>query len=157
LREWSGRARREGRPNLIYVRAAVEALPEALWGTADRLTVVLPWGSLLAAVARPVPHLLRHMRALCRPEATFVVVLGIDAVRDQAELRRLQVVPPSDGDWRAFLAGPYLDAGFRIVAARRVGKGRLDRWPSSWARRLAHGSARPFVEIEARACGPKPV
>jgi hypothetical protein len=63
-------------------------------------------------------------------------------------------VPPPDGDWRAFLAASYLSAGFRIVGARRVGLDRLDRWPSSWARRLAHGGARPFVEIEARAVAP---
>ena len=46
MRERSGRACRSHVPNLLFVRAAVEALPPELTGIADDVTVVLPWGSL---------------------------------------------------------------------------------------------------------------
>jgi hypothetical protein len=53
MRELSARALHKRLSNLINVRAAVEDLPPALAGVADQVSVVLPWGSLLAAVALP--------------------------------------------------------------------------------------------------------
>ena len=146
--ERAGRARLE---NLLYVRAAVEALPRELSGVADRVTVVLPWGSLLATVARPWVATLRAVRGLCRPGATMTVILAVDGERDRAELHRLGV-PPLDG---AHLDGPlragYAAAGFEVARAGRLPAGELRRWPSTWARRLGHARARSVLAIEARA------
>src|SRR5262245_43860060 len=85
----ANRALRERTANVLFVRAAVEALPAQLHGRADQLTVILPWGSLLAAVARPHVPTLAGLRALAREGARLTVVLGPDPVRDRAELRRL--------------------------------------------------------------------
>ncbi len=152
LREISGRAFRAHAVNVVYVRAAIEAMPAELLGIADRVSIILPWGSLLSAVASPSVAGLERLRALCQPAASLSVLLGIDPVRDAAELRRLAVAVPSGGDWRSHLRDAYASAGFDIVSVREVGLDQLARWPSTWARRLAHGHPRPFVAIEARTC-----
>jgi hypothetical protein len=46
-RRASATERRGGLPNVIFLAAAVEELPGLLSGTADRVSVALPWGSLL--------------------------------------------------------------------------------------------------------------
>jgi 16S rRNA (adenine(1408)-N(1))-methyltransferase len=149
LRERSVRAFRSRTPNLLYVRAAVEALPAELSGVADRVTVVLPWGSLLAAVARPVPGVLAGLCGLCRPGATLTVVFGVDAARDGGEAARLDL-PPID---QAYLQGPlaaaYAAAGFTVRSVRPLSPDGLARWPSTWAQRLAHGRERSVFEVEA--------
>lgn len=153
MREVSGKAFRSGLANLFYVRAAVEELPRELAGVADRVTVVLPWGSLLAAVARPSVVVLRGVRTLCRPAARLEVVLGHDAARDRTELERLGVPARPLERLGCDLGPDYASAGFTITKARPLGPDQLSRWPSSWARRLAHGSDRSFALIEARAEG----
>ena len=40
-------ARKGGLPNALFVAAAAESLPAGLHGVATRVTVNLPWGSLL--------------------------------------------------------------------------------------------------------------
>lgn len=157
LREASRRARRAGLDNVVYVRAAIEALPVELEGVADRVTIVLPWGSLLAAVALPSVPLLRNIRALCQPAARLTVLIGVDPVRDRGEMLRLGLSPWPDADLRERLAGPYAAAGFELTSLGPIGRGELARWPSSWARRLAHGRPRPVFEIEARARSAGPV
>jgi SAM-dependent methyltransferase len=153
MREHSGRAVRARIPNVAYVRAAIEALPDELHGIADRVTVVLPWGSLLAAVARPSLPALRNLRAVCQAGAHLSVVLGSDPARDQAELRRLGL-PPIDTDGLGARVGAgYLEAGFRIERVRSLGTSEMARWPSSWVRRLAFGRMRSFVQLEAAALG----
>lgn len=64
LREFSGGALRERLDNAVFVRAAVESLPRELAAAADRVTVVLPWGTLLAAVAMPSVAVLRGIREI---------------------------------------------------------------------------------------------
>ena len=151
LRRFSGRADRERLFNLVYVRAAVEALPSELTGVADCVTTILPWGSLLAAIARPSVEVLRCIRALCRPGATLTVVFGLDAGRDRAEAARLGLPPLDGAHLRGVLTSGYAEAGFAVASIRPVDAGELARWPSTWARRLAFGLTRPMIRIDATA------
>jgi 16S rRNA (adenine(1408)-N(1))-methyltransferase len=135
------------------VRAAVEGLPPELSGTADRVTVVLPWGSLLAALALPAPAVLGGIRGVCQPGAALTLVLGIDSARDRTEALRLGL-PSLD---EAYLAGPlaarYAAAGFATLSVCALTADRLAQWPSTWAKRLGHGYTRTVFQIEARAVG----
>jgi 16S rRNA (adenine(1408)-N(1))-methyltransferase len=133
------------------VRAAVEALPPELAGVADRVTVVLPWGSLLAAVARPLPDALRAIRGLCQAGATLTVVLGIDATRDGTEAARLGLPALDARHLEGPLAAAYADAGFTVECVRPLTPEPLARWPSTWARRLAYGQLRAVFQLDARA------
>jgi 16S rRNA (adenine(1408)-N(1))-methyltransferase len=151
MREFSGRAARERIANLLYVRSAVEDLPPALDGVADRLTVVLPWGSLLAAVARPSVGVLRGIRGLCQPHAVLTIVLGSDPVRDHAEWLRLGLRPLPDASLASRLAAGYALAGFTLGSVRPMAQDELALWPSTWARRLAHGRRRTLLQITMTA------
>jgi 16S rRNA (adenine(1408)-N(1))-methyltransferase len=152
LRQTSGRAARGGPANTLFVRAAVEALPAELASVADQVTVILPWGSLLAAVAVPSVPLLQGIRRLCQPEARLTVVMGVDPARDQAEAARLGL-PALDA---AHFAGPlragYAEAGLVVTGVRPLAAAQLAGWPSTWARTLAHGHARTVFQLEARRC-----
>ena len=115
------------------------------------MTVVLPWGSLLAAVALPSVESLRRLRAACRAGAELTVVLGSDPAKDGAELRRLGL-PSLDADaLSARVDAGYREAGFRITRVSALSAAELRRFPSSWAQRLAFGGERAFVQLEARA------
>jgi 16S rRNA (adenine(1408)-N(1))-methyltransferase len=149
LRLLSGRAHREKCANLLYVRAAVEDPPPGLAGCADRVTVVLPWGSLLAAVARPEVEVLRRVRALCQPRAQLTVLLGLDAARDQGELRRLGLPPLGEAVRAVAFAGGYAEAGFTVSRVRALDAAERARYPSTWAARLAYGGSRSFLEVSA--------
>jgi 16S rRNA (adenine(1408)-N(1))-methyltransferase len=151
LRDLSGRAAREGRRNVAYVRAAAEALPPELEGIADRLTVVLPWGSLLAAVALPSVQVLRGLRRICQPGALVTVVLGSDPSRDQAELRRLGLPPLEVDDLAARITPGYEEAGLRIERVRAMSAEEVAGFPTTWVRRLAFGGTRSFVQLSVRA------
>jgi 16S rRNA (adenine(1408)-N(1))-methyltransferase len=150
LRDLSSRALRAPLANLVYVRAAVEQLPAELGGIADRVTVVLPWGTLLAAVARPSVTTLQAVRALCRPGAGLSVVLSL-AARDRGEESRLGLPAIDEAHLRGPLVAGYAEAGFTVTTVRPLGLAALARWPSTWARRLAHGRPRSVFQIDARA------
>jgi 16S rRNA (adenine(1408)-N(1))-methyltransferase len=144
-------------PNLLYGRLALSGAPGELAGLADELTVLLPWGSLLAAVARPDPAGLAALRALCKPGAALRIVFGYGANAEAAAIRALGL-PAIDGDGAgdgAADAGPRLEAAYRAVGLSvRAHFPSLDEvraLPTTWAKRLAFsGRERRFVELRGR-------
>jgi hypothetical protein len=112
---------------------------------------VLPWGSLLAAVARPSVPVLRGIRRLCRDAATATIVLAVDAARDRTELSRLGLPEVNAAHFANDGAADYAAAGFGLSDVREVGASDLAKWPSTWARRLAHGGSRTALQLQLRA------
>lgn len=153
LAEASSRAMRKpargGAPNAWFVRAAAEALPPELAGTAGRITVLLPWGSLLAALLEPDSGVLRGLRDLARPQARLEAVVSLDT-HDTTER-------PLDEPSMARLLGPYRAAGWRLRSVTPLDARALAAVGTTWAGRLAHGRGRPAWRLVAttdRSLGP---
>jgi hypothetical protein len=78
-------------------------------------------------------------------------VLGSDPARDRAELARLGLPSLAADTLAARAASGYAESGFRLRKVRAMSGAELARWPSTWARQLARGDGRAFVELEAVA------
>ena len=136
---------RGGVANARFGVLSLERAPGELAGLADRLTVLLPWGSLLAAVAGVDPAGLARLAALCRPDGEVRFVFGYGAAERELPL------PPLDGPStldRLVDAGAH--AGFDL-AARAVSRDQIRELGTTWAGKLAFSpAARRFVELTGR-------
>jgi 16S rRNA (adenine(1408)-N(1))-methyltransferase len=139
---------RGGLVNAMFGVLPLDRAPGELAGLADVLTVLLPWGSLLRAIALPEPEGLAKLRALCKPQARVQVVFGYGP-GDPAGVRDLPGLTEE-----ARLAGlvvTYAAAGFDVVA-RRMARREVGELATTWAKKLAFsGSEREFVELSGRA------
>jgi hypothetical protein len=68
-------------------------------------------------------------------------------------MRRLGLPTLSPAERAPDLSAGYATAGFALTAVRPLSPDQFARWPSTWVRRLAHGQARAFWLLEARASG----
>jgi len=140
-----------GLPNVLFIQAAVEALPPELDGVADEVHVHFPWGSLLGAVATGDEAVLGNLRRICAPEAWLEVVIALDAERDHAEIERLGLTSLSLGFLETTLIPLYQAAGFDVV---EYGALPPSQWPllhTSWAQRLQGNAGRSLIFLIARA------
>jgi 16S rRNA (adenine(1408)-N(1))-methyltransferase len=147
------KAARGGIPNLICIAEPLQALATELAAAADRITVILPWGSLLRAVVAPDLVSLRHIAHLCLPDAGVEIVFSYDEQRDA----RLRVLLPAGGFDEAHIATlPHLyqEAGLQIVAADRFSQRELANYQTTWAKRLAFGRPRKVWRLQARYASP---
>ena len=135
-RRAAGLRARGGLPNLVYGRLALEEAPGTLEGLADRLTVLLPWGSLLGAVAGAEPDGLARLRGLCAPGAAIEVVVSEGDLGGRS---------PED------LRAGYATAGLE-VGIREAGTAEVAALGTTWAKRLARSDpGRRFVRVTAQA------
>lgn len=146
--------RSKARPaNALFGRLAIEDAPGELAGLADYVTVLLPWGSLLPAVALPDPESLlrlRALRALSRPNAHIRVVFGYGTAADNGAIAAFGLPRLDDPDVAPALARRYLEAGF-AVAVRSMPRDEIRTLPTTWAKKLAFsGHDRRFIELTGR-------
>ena len=103
--------------------------------------MLLPWGSLLRAVAGDHEGSLRRLRGLCAPGAQVEIVVGDD---DDG-------VPSPDG-----LAERYREAGFE-VSAERLAAAEVAALGTTWAKRLARSDREhSFWRLSGVASTPAP-
>ena len=138
--------------NLICIAEPLASLATELAGVADRVTVILPWGSLLRAVAAPELLSLRYIANLCLPDASVEIVFSYD---EQRGARQAILLPAAAVDevHIATLPSLYREAGFQIVATDRLSERELADYQTTWAKRLAFGRTRKVWRLRAKYAG----
>ena len=142
---------RGGAPNVLFIQSAIEDLPEELNGVANEVHVHFPWGSLLRAVATGDVALLQNLRRICAADGLLEVVIGIDPVRDKAELERLGVQPLTLDVVDSVIGPNYAAAGFEIIERGVLAASEWGALETSWAKRLQGNEQRSITYLIARA------
>jgi methyltransferase family protein len=124
------KASRKAPPNALYIIANALALPGELDGTASKITINFPWGSLLTALLDGNPMLLGGLLAIARPGAALEIRLNAGALAEAGHTLE------SGGTRvrRALQAGGF-DAGDPV----RLDARELRQCRTTWAKRLAYG------------------
>ncbi len=126
--------RKGGRPNALFVVAAAEAPPPELACLADEVTIVLPWGSLLAGVLGRDERVMAGVAALVAPGGRVRALVSTTAC-DGPDL------PALDADLAAAIADAWVGHGLSLEAFRPATAEELAATPSTWARRLRLGTS----------------
>ena len=120
---------------MVCVAAAADALE--LSHIAHRVSVLLPWGSLLRGVALPEPSMLRALHALCVAGAELEVVFSYQAgdTLDPA-------MSPLTEEHVAGLPIAYAREGFSVTRVTTLNREELRALGTTWAKRLGFGRPR---------------
>ncbi len=125
-------------------------LAAELGAVADRVTVILPWGSLLKSVAAPDADSLRSIAGLCLPDATIEIVFSYDSERDARERAPLDVSVLDERHILTTLPRLYEQAGIPITLVERLSQKELATYETTWAKRLAFGRSREVWRVRAK-------
>ncbi|MDQ3800898.1 MAG: class I SAM-dependent methyltransferase [Acidobacteriota bacterium] len=136
-----------GLPNVLFLQAAVENLPEELNASADEIHIHFPWGSLLRAVVSGDENVLRALRRICAPGCLLEIVIGIDEERDKSEIERLALPQLSADYLESVLLPKYKNAGFEALETGVLNPAEWSKLETSWARKLQGGASRKVTYL----------
>jgi 16S rRNA (adenine(1408)-N(1))-methyltransferase len=146
---------RGGLPNARFGVLALDQAPGALLQLADELTVILPWGTLLAAVATARPEALQRLAAVCKPGARIRILFGYGPSADATAITAHALPDSAAAAFGPQLASRYRAAGFALHA-RPVSVEEVRAVPSTWAKKLAFsGKPRSFWELTGTSHHPR--
>ncbi len=121
---------RMGPSNTLFVIAAAENLPQELRGLVSHLTINFPWGSLLDALLEAEPAVMAGIGLLCSRQASLEVRLNGGALAEAG--RTLEAGTD-------VISHSLARSGWQLNAPCVLGMPALRTFPTTWARRLAHG------------------
>ena len=147
-RRAAARPSRGGRPNALFVVAAVEATPAELDGVADLVTVHFPWGSLLRGLLGADLATMTGLTRVLRPGGTLQLLVS-STVRDRGA-----GVPPIQASTLHALAASYTTWGLAVTQLRPATAADVAAAHSSWGKRLGAGTRRPAWLLRARFAAP---
>jgi 16S rRNA (adenine(1408)-N(1))-methyltransferase len=126
LREYS----RAKLPNMLFVIASAQCLPHELTGLVSHITVNFPWGSLLGSLLAGDASLTHGLGSVARSIASIDIRLNGGALAEagwalEAGMEKIQC--------------NLFHAGWNVGEPCMMNEHALRDFPSTWARRLAHG------------------
>jgi 16S rRNA (adenine(1408)-N(1))-methyltransferase len=133
---------RGGVGNLLFIAEPVDVLAAELPAVAERVTVILPWGSLLTGLVLPEIASLQHVHRLCAPNASLEIVVSYDERRDTGGVNENHVRQ---------LLPVYESVGFRMLSLELISQLDLRAYDTSWAKRLAFGQSREIWRLRVIA------
>ena len=136
-------AARGGRPNLLFVAAAAETPPTELYGLADEVRILFPWGSLLRGVLGRDERVARGIAALARPGGRVSATVSVTPADGVGGIAALDPATIAD------LGSGLRTAGLRLTGSRRIDRDEVRATRSTWGRRLLGSSSdRPVWRLE---------
>ena len=117
-------------PNLLYIIASAQSLPQELRGLVSHITINFPWGSLLESLLNGDDRLLRGLESVAGSSVALDVRLNGGALAEQGWSLE-------DGAERIFENLTF--AGWNLRKPEMLDSHVLRSFPSTWAKRLAFG------------------
>jgi 16S rRNA (adenine(1408)-N(1))-methyltransferase len=140
---------RGGAPNVVYVTASVELLPEEMRSIADEIFVTLPWGSLMRGIILAEGAVLAAIASLGRAGARVRIVLNTRIFEDPVPLEARDLPEISPEYAIATLSPAFAAAGVRLDGSRWMEPADVAALGTTWAKRLSHRSPPRSLLIEA--------
>ena len=117
-------------PNMLFVIASAQDLPCELSGLISNITVNFPWGSLLESLLAGDTLLLSGLSSIATKNAHIDIFLNGGAMAEQGVDLEYGASQIYDNLW---------NAGWQSNAPIPMNIDDLQKYPTTWARRLAHG------------------
>jgi 16S rRNA (adenine(1408)-N(1))-methyltransferase len=126
LREHS----RTNLPNMLFVIASAQALPCEFEGLFSQVTINFPWGSLLKGLLACAPDLMRGLASVSCRSAKLQIHLNGDALAETGS---------NLDDGAGIIYENLSQYGWDLKPCHLMDQDTLQKFPTTWARRLAHG------------------
>lgn len=140
---------RGGVHNLIFIAEPAETLAYELGAVASRMTVILPWSSLLRTVAMPDMDGLQKLSAVCLSGANIEIVFSYDRSRDARQNAPLALAAINESHVST-LSVLYQEAGLNVDGIQRISLDELKEYDTTWSHRLGFGRPREVWRIRGR-------
>jgi 16S rRNA (adenine(1408)-N(1))-methyltransferase len=144
---------RGGVSNLICIAEPFDVIASELAGIANRVSVILPWGSLLRGLVAPEVAALEDLRRVCSPDADLELVFSYDPKRNAGEKGPLGAVGVEEFHVRNVLRQAYRSVGLPTTSIETINAHELRKYPTTWAKRLGFGRERQVWRIRATVMG----
>lgn len=133
--------------NVLFVVGSFELLPEELYGSSDRLSINLPWGTLLENIVKPTQTGVEKLLKLLKEQGTLEMILGYAPELEPTETKRLNLPQINLGFIKSEIVPSFEKYGFKCEDVTELEKSELKNIETTWAKKLNFGKDRKMFRL----------
>ena len=147
LEIYSKKSVRNKLKNVLFVVGSVENLPPELFSIANRIYIILPWGTLLEKIVKPTKNKVCELAGMLKSHGEIEITLGYSPEFEPSETKRLDL-PEIDDELINNSIVPILkNCGFELKKLENIKKDQLKDTETTWAKKLKFGKDRQIYRI----------
>jgi len=150
LKEYSAKVNRKKLKNALFVVGSAELLPTEFTRIADKVFIVLPWGSLLELVVKPTPAFVESLKTVLKDSGSIRIIFGYSPELEPAQIRRLDLQKIDLDYLKTVLVSGYKQNGLLTDKVELLTGERLAEFKTTWAKALSLTNERPLFELQFR-------
>jgi len=145
--EYAKKATRKKLNNLLYVVGSFELFPAELVGSADKLNIILPWGSLLQAVAKPSTETVKKLTSILKPNGNLEIIFGYDSELEPNQTDRLNLGEINENSIKTEILPVFEKGGFALNELSLMTTNELKQVESTWGKRISQRTERTIYHL----------
>lgn len=137
-----------GLSNVLYCIAAIESIPEALVDIGDKITVNLPWGSLLEGIVKGENLILNTIAKIAKKNCSFEAIFSYTELYEPGEIEKRALPELSISYIKNTLISYYNKKGIIITKIKLFSDKDLQKLNTLWAKKLIISKKRDVYFIK---------
>ena len=148
LETYSKKVNKDRLNNALFVWSSLENLNHKLDNLANKLNIILPWGTLLQHIAKATPIYIKELANMVRSSGQITIIMGYHPENEPNEIERLDLDNLSLSYIENKIVPEFEKNGFSKVKLIEVTKDELNEIESTWSKKLTFGQNRPIFKVE---------
>jgi 16S rRNA (adenine(1408)-N(1))-methyltransferase len=150
---FSKKATRKKVYNAMFIVGSIEMLPFKLNNFADKIYVILPWGSLLKNIIEPDQNNIKKVSGLLKPEGNLQIIFGYNPRFEPSESQRLNLPEINDELIHQNIVPKIEEYGnLSLQQQNTLTKNELFNFETTWSKKLTFGAERPLFQLIFKRC-----
>jgi 16S rRNA (adenine(1408)-N(1))-methyltransferase len=153
LEIYSKKAAKKKLYNALFLVGSIEVMPFDIPEFADKIYIILPWGSLLKNIVEPGPENISKITKLLKTEGNLHIILGYDPQFEPSETKRLEL-PEINYEYLRSTAIPKMEeyGNLSLQQQKTIATDELFDFETTWSKKLTFGSDRPLFQLILKKC-----
>lgn len=136
--------------NVMYVVANAEALPDTLYGKADKIFINLPWGSLRDGIVKGEPGVLKSINKIAKADASLDICISYCNFYEKQVIKERELPALSISYFSEKLKYIYKNYGISINKVSVLSNEDLKKIDTKWAKKLGYGREREIFYLSCK-------
>lgn len=136
--------------NVMYVVANAEALPDTLYGKADKIFINLPWGSLRDGIIKGEPGVLKSINKIAKADASLDICISYCNFYEKQVIKERELPALSISYFSEKLKYVYKNYGISINKVSVLSNEDLKKIDTKWAKKLGYGREREIFYLSCK-------
>lgn len=145
LETYSKKANKNKVENCIFIIGSIEIPIPELYKSADEISIIFPWGTLLKAIATRETHLLKNIRDMLKDHGKLVIIFGYEKDFEPTEYERLALTEVNPEEIRSELSKFFSNSN---VTLDLINTKEMKEIESTWGKKLSFNPYRKIHKLE---------